>query len=224
MATATDTTQLNELKEGPRIRLDGISWETYKRLADEVGERPSLRLTYSDGALEIMSISPEHDWLKGFIGRMIEMLCWELEIRSRSNGSFTHRRDDLQKALEPDECFWVQNAPVVGLKMDLDLRHDPPPDLAVEIDITSSSVSREGIYAALGTPELWQCDGRRIDCRELRPNGKYESRETSLAFPGLKVAELIQFLDLNDPRDELTRLKDFVAWLRTQNLNPEGTP
>lgn len=211
MTTTLDTTQL---REGPRFLLPEVSWELYETMLSELGSRPTLRLTYDRGALELMTTSPEHEFLKKLLARLVEMMCWELEIVIRSGGSFTHKRADLKRGFEPDECYWIAHEPAVRGKLQVDLTRDPPPDLAIEIDITNSSLDRLSIYAAFGIPEVWRFDGELLRAYQLRESGAYEATETSAAFPFLDVSQLTPFLQGDDQIDEQTRLRSFVDWLR----------
>src|SRR3954466_13251495 len=111
---------------------------------------------------------PEHERPKRFIGRMIESLTMELGIAVACFGSTTFRRKDRSKGLEPDECYYFRDEPRMRGRKRLNMIKDPPPELVVEIDITSRSVPREPIYAALGVPEIWRYDGRRIQCLQLQ--------------------------------------------------------
>ena len=94
----------------------------------------------------------------------------------------------------------------------VDLKKDPPPDLVVEVDVTSRSVPREPVYAALGVPEIWRYDGKNVQCLHL-VNGEYRVRKMSLAFPFLAPARLQPFIDQQSLRDETSILRSFVAWL-----------
>ena len=127
------------------------------------------RLTYDSGELEIMSPLPEHEDWKKAIGGLVEILTLELDIPMRRLGSTTFRQKALQKGLEPDECYYIANEAAVRGKRRFDLRRDPPPDLVVEIDITHRAIDREKIYAAMGVPEIWRFDGRRLACLHLGP-------------------------------------------------------
>ncbi len=91
---------------------------------------------------------------------MIELISLKLRISYESLGSVTLKQKDLLAALEPDECYYIQHADDIEGKDRLDLNIDPPPDLAIEVDIMSRSVARQPIYAALGIPELWRFDGQ----------------------------------------------------------------
>ena len=196
--------------------LDGISWELYEHLLKEVGDRP-IRMTYDNGELEIMSPLPEHEDAKVAIGDMIKALLEELDVPRRGLGSTTFRRRLKKKGLEPDDCFYIKSQPLIAGKKRINLPKDPPPDLAIEIDITSRSIPRLPIYAALAVPEIWRYDGKKLRSLHLQEHGYVES-ELSLAFPKLRVNDLRPFIVLADETgDQNASLKAFRAWLRKQS-------
>src|SRR5688572_8965256 len=117
------------------VVLYDVSWDTYERLLSAFGDR-RLPHTYSNGALEIISATQYYDWLKGFVGRLIETAALDLDIPIKGIGSTTLRRQMKEKGLEPDECYYVRNETRVRGKRKLDLKKDPPPDLAVEIEVS----------------------------------------------------------------------------------------
>ena len=202
----------------PRNLLHGISWETYERMLAEISQQPGLRMTYDGGSLEIMTTSSAHEILKKLMARLVEMLCFELAIPHKSGGSFTHKREDLLKGIEPDECYWIQNEPAVRGKPSIDLSVDPPPDLALEVDITRSWLDRIAIYAALRIPEIWCFDGHSLRIHLLQSSGEYAESDRSAAFPFLPTTEFARFLQFDERADELTQLRMFVDWLREQNF------
>ena len=120
-----------------------------------------------------MSPSSMHERYNCLFRRMIETLTEELAIPIKGAGSTTFKREDLERGLEPDSCFYLANERRIRGKRELDLTIDPPPDLAIEIDITSSSLDRQGIYAALGVPEIWRFDGESLRVYQLQPDGTY---------------------------------------------------
>jgi len=201
-----------------RFLLSGVSWQTYEALLAGVGDRPSVRLTYDGKDLELMSPGGLHDRYKYRFGRLIAVLTEELDIQIDGCGSTTLRRGDVNKGLEPDEAFYIRNEARVRGKLDLDLDVDPPPDLAIEIDITSSSVDREGIYAALGVPELWRFDGESLRVLHLRPDGVYVTGKSSLNFPFLPMAAFEEFLNPLPTEGLTSWSKRFRAWVREQVL------
>ena len=175
-----------------QIILKGIHWETYKSLVRDLEAQPSKRLTYDNGVLEIRMPLPPHERYKKWLGRLVEIITEELGIEIASLGSCTWSRDDLRKGLEPDECYYIQNEAAVRGKETITLSVDPPPDLAIEVDSTSSSLDRMGIYAALGVPEVWRYDFKVMTFWVL-VDSVYVSRETSIALP-LVTATAVQVL------------------------------
>jgi Uma2 family endonuclease len=203
------------LDDVEHIVLEGVSWELYEHLL-KISENRRLRLTYDNGELEIMSPLPEHEDAKTAIGDMIKEILDQLDMPRRGLGSTTFRRRLKKKGLEPDECFYIQNQPRVAGKKRINLSKDPPPDLAVEIDITSRSIPRLPIYAALGVPEIWRYDGRKLQCLRLE-KGDYRESDYSLAFPKLRVNDLRPFIRLAEEKgDQTASLKAFRTWLRKQ--------
>lgn len=198
-----------------RVVLRGVSWDFYESLLREIGDQ-HLYLTYDQGDLEIMSPSIPHEGWKTLIGRLIELLTLERDMDVRSLGSTTFKRADLAKGLEPDECYYLQHEAVVRDLDEIDLRRDPPPDLVVEVDISYHDVDRQGIYAAMGVPELWRFDGGRLSFWILDPTGLYRQQKASLAFPSLEAGELQPFLDMRRTHSEREVMRAFREWLRSR--------
>ncbi|MBI4583005.1 MAG: Uma2 family endonuclease [Planctomycetes bacterium] len=200
--------------EGGYVLLENISWETYEALLGDLGEHPGKRIFYDHGLLEIMTLSPEHEWIKRLIGRFIELLTLELNIDIRSVGSTTWKRKILKRGFEPDECYYIANEEVVRGKGKIDIDKDPVPDLVVECDISRSSLNREGIYSAFGISEVWRFDGKKVHFFELMENGSYVKTDTSAAFPFLTSVDLNRFLDMRIAMSETRLMQAFQKWVR----------
>jgi Uma2 family endonuclease len=205
--------QSEVLPRDERFVLWGIDWQTYLKISEALGDRP-IRLTFDGWNLEFMSPSVVHERIKKVIGRFIEALTFERKIPICGAGSMTIRRETVERGLEPDECYWITNEPALRGKLEIDLEVDPPPDLAIEVDITSSSLNRQNIYAAFGIPEIWRFDGKALRILILHANGKYRERSQSKCLPFLPVQELVQFLDFKDGLDDNARLERFLEWAR----------
>ncbi|MEI2582381.1 Uma2 family endonuclease [Scytonema sp. PRP1] len=197
------------------IHLSGISWQTYETLLTELSASRRLRLTYNRGNLEIMAPSPEHEIYKKVVGRFVETLAEELDIRIYPLGSTTFKRPELSGA-EPDECFYITNINAVRSKKRINLQQDPPPDLVVEIDVTSSSENRFQVYAEIGVPEIWRYDGNSFTIHILQPSYKYVAVNQSLAFPNLPIREIANFLQQVGQEDYLELVREFRKWVRSQ--------
>lgn len=174
------TTTLNKVAN--RVVLENISWQTYQDLLLDCAEQPGIRLTYDQGKLEIMTPLDPHESNSELIGRFVTAITEELNIEIRSLGSRTCQREDLARGLEPDKCFYIQNEAIVRSLEQIDLNEYPPPDLVIEIDITSSSINRLGIYIALGVPEIWRYDNGRLVILRLE-DGEYKECNRSPSLP-----------------------------------------
>ena len=194
-----------------QILLPSIRWETYRAIANDLEAQPSKRLTYDNGLLEIRMPSDLHENHKKLLGRIVEALTESLELEIRSLGSMTCDREDLARGLEPDQCYYIQNEEQVWGKDKIDLLIDPPPDLAIEIDITSSSLNRFAIYAKLGVPEVWRYDGQAITIYQLFGE-QYSVSDRSMAFPILSTKDIQNFLEFKSTLKENALIRQVRAW------------
>ncbi|WP_066380650.1 Uma2 family endonuclease [Anabaena sp. CA = ATCC 33047] len=196
------------------VHLSGISWHTYESLLNELSTSRRLRLTYYRGNLEITVPSPEHESYKKVLGRFVETLAEELEVRIKPLGSTTFKQPELSGA-EPDESFYCKNINFIKGKKRINLQQDPPPDLVIEVDITSSSKDRLTIYAEMGVPEIWRYDGQLFTINILE-NGQYKVVDESLAFPNLPLTEISNFLSQVEEKDYLDLIQEFRNWVRSK--------
>jgi len=195
-----------------RVVIRNVSWETYEALLRDRGDE-GPRMAYDRGTLEVMSPSSKHETLKKILARLLEAFSEELGIDIRGTGSTTFKIQLKERGLEPDESYYVQNEARVRGK-EIDLAVDPPPDLAIEIDLRRSAVNKLGIYAALGIPEVWSHDGKRVVIHLLQSSGSYATSERSAAFPQLAVAELASFLERVGSESETQIVRAFRSWVR----------
>lgn len=196
------------------VILHDVHWETYQALVKDSEEQANKRLTYDQGILEIMTPLPEHEIYKKLLDRFVLVTVEEMGIEMRSLGSCTWSRQDLRQGLEPDECYYISHEKNVRGKIEIDLNIDPPPDLAIEIDITSSSLSRMGIYAALGVAEIWRFDGQILRIYQL-VDGEYQAGDNSVVFPFLRSEDIMSFLQQSQG-GEMALIKAFRFWVREQ--------
>jgi len=204
---------VTRLPEGAVLRLDNVSWDDYEQLLAELGEGYATRIFYDDGRMEIMAPAFSHERAKNVVHDLVTTLRDALDIDIESYGSTTLRTELKAKGAEPDDCFYIQNAARMIGKEDFDLQHDPPPDLVIEVDRTSSSIDQFAIYAALGVPEIWLLVKREVQIYWLTGD-RYEVSPASRAFPFLPAQMLSTLLaqGLNEGERQATRaLRD---WLR----------
>ena len=193
--------------------LEDIDWKTYTRFLRIFEKKRSIRLTYDRGRLEIMSPRREHEIDNHLLDRFVFVLAEELGMEINSGGSTTYRRRRKKRGLEPDDSYWIANEPKVRGKRRINLNVDPPPDLAIEVDLTNNCLDRLGIYAALKVPEVWRLAGNTLAFLILGGDGNYAEGE-SLSFPFLKPDDLLHFLAMYDQVAEVALVRKFREWVR----------
>ena len=161
-----------------------------------------------------MSPSIEHEWFHRLLGRMIEAMTEELNIPILGAGSTTLKLQLKERGSEPDECYYLGNEAKMRGKRELDLAVDPPPDLAIEVDISRSSLNKLSIYADIGVPEVWLYDGQSLRSHQLQSDGGYVVLSTSRWFPFLDLRDLERFLEKFDPLGETAWIRSFRSWVK----------
>ena len=119
------------------------------------------------------------------------------------------------RGFEPDSCFYIQHEADISGKSAIDLTADPPPDLVIEVEITSGSLAKFPIYAQVGVPEIWRYDGQRLRMYILTPEGYIES-DISLALPLLTGQRLSEALVQSKTVKRTTLLRSFRTWIRQE--------
>jgi Uma2 family endonuclease len=223
-------------KPGPsardgRVVLYDMDWPDYEKMLDAIGNR-RVRLTYDRGILEIMTLSGVHEWWKRRFGLVLPLLGAELKIRVQGYASTSVRRRDLKRGLDPDEFFYIAHAGQIAGPREFDFTRDPAPDLAIEIELSASSLDRLAIYAALQVPEVWRFDGDALRVYHLQTNGEYAVAERSLGFPTLPLGPFVEYLKATQHLDDAQLIDPFREWARSQampaagdasGLNPSGS-
>ncbi|AFZ58660.1 Uma2 family endonuclease [Anabaena cylindrica FACHB-243] len=173
---------------GQQMLLKDISWQQLENILEEMGEKRAARISYSHGWLEIMVPLPEHEKDKEIFGELVRILLDKLEIDFEPFGSTTLKNERMCQAVEPDTSFYIQNQAAIIGKNRIDLNIDPPPDLAIEIDITSRT--RFENYEILGVPELWRYQQQGLEIFLLQ-EGKYVKSQSSPNLPNIPIVELV---------------------------------
>jgi Uma2 family endonuclease len=190
------------------VLLRNTSWQTYVDLRD-AEENYRVRMTYDRGDLEIMSPSNPHERLAYLIGRFIDIWTLEKRIPIQSARSTTFRRKDLRRGLEPDNCYYIAHEADVRKREDVDLTIDPPPDLAIEVDVTSKSIDRLSIYAALGVPEIWRWCAEELHILRLNSKKQYTEVAASQELRGFRCEQMVELLKLRASTNETMLVRRF---------------
>lgn len=198
---------------GQRVILENVTWKELETIIAELGEHRAARIAYDRGILEIISPLAEHEFDKEIISDLVKALLEELNIEFRCLGSTTFKNQFMAQGIEPDQCFYIQNEAVIRGKKRLDLTIDPPPDLALEIDITSRT--HLNIYQGLKVPEVWRFENGILQINLLQ-NGVYVESKSSLNFPNLPLIEVIpESLQKSRTIGRNATLKAFKNWVNS---------
>jgi Uma2 family endonuclease len=196
-----------------RFHPSNVDWGTYTRLLRALENR-RLRLTYDQGELEILSPSPEHESGAWFVSRLVVVLTEEFGLPIKGAKSTTLKRKRRHRGLEPDDCFWIANEPRMRGKKRLNLAKDPPPDLAIESDVTRSYLDRMGIYSALHVNVLWRLEDNKIQFYGLTDRQRYQRLSGSRIFAQVAAKDLQHFIDLAQTHEENEVIRQFRDWVR----------
>ena len=209
-SVATDT----HLAQGEnRVVIRGVGWQGYQTLLSLVGNQ-LVRLTYDRGDVELMSPLFRHERNRLRLGRIVDILTEELDIPMISVGSTTINREDLDRGLEADESLYLKSLSLISDLDHLDMSADPPPDLAIEIEISRSVLNRLAIYGALGVPEIWRFDGKTLKVLLCQDDGTFRESTKSEVLPWVWIEEIRQFVVEDDYREDTTWAKAFRRWVR----------
>ena len=200
------------------VQLPNISWQTYKLMLADMGDHRSTRIAYDHGTLTIKMPSKLHEIVNRLLARIMTTLTEEIGLEVVSIGSTTLERSDLQKGAEPDTGLYIQNADKLeGLNPDIP--PNLPPDLVIEVDITSPSTRRMVIYQALGVPEVWRYTKENgVTIYHLQTDGQpggYTEAANSQAVPRLSVDKLNQFLDQRRTQSENQTIRSVRSWVQS---------
>ncbi len=200
---------------GRTVLLTDVSWAEYENFLQQFLDKNSLSLAYNNETLEIMTKSLTHEDFSRAIYNFVLAYCEHFDLNLESSGSTTFKRARFQKGVEPDECFYVNSAEKVINLGKIDWEEYPVPDVAVEIDLSTESLDKFPIYAALQVSELWIYNGLEIKFFQLAGE-KYNQTEASFAFPFLSAEVLTEFLNVNKTEGQTAALKQFRQWLQRQ--------
>lgn len=217
MTTLLHISQIETL-EGQSTILHDIDWQQFESILDDLGEKRRTRIAYLDGVLEIVMPLPEHEKIKVLIADFVKALLDAMELDFEGYGSTTFKAKAKRAGLEPDDCFYIQNNVAMRGIRKLDMAIDPPPDLAIEVDVTSKT--KFDVYRVLGVPELWLYD-KTLKIYILS-DGEYLESELSPTFGDIPIRNIIpQFLELSLSEGRSAAMRAFRAWIQT-NINSQN--
>lgn len=176
-----------------KLILQSISWDFYEQLLEEYKDSNALHFAFDNGVLEVEVPLGKHEVPISLLSGLVSTICLEKDINFKDFRSTTFRKRAKSKGVEPDSCFYIKNESKVRGLLDLDLSQDPPPDLVIEVDVTSPSLDKFPIYAALSVSEIWLFKGEKVEFFKL-VGEKYQPIKNSIALPFLSSEKATQFL------------------------------
>lgn len=200
----------------------GANWADYQRVlaARTAAGRAAVRITYSSGEVEIVTVGTVHERWKSVLSLLLRVYLEETGTPSVCCGGMTISREELDRGFEPDDCFYLTNAGrVLGFRQ-LDFAKDPPPDLAIEIEVTRKMIDKLPVYSAFRVPEVWRFDGSALAPLALQPDGSYAEQATSKTLPSIPLGDLVRFARLAETTDDSSLARRFRDFVRT--LPPAG--
>jgi Uma2 family endonuclease len=225
MATIVEAREARRiLKHDPptRIVLHNISWELYETLREEEANW-GLRMAYDDGDLELMSPSQSHGEIEWRFGLFLMELARALGFKCKPLGNTTWKKRGSRKAKEADGAYYLASYDRVRRRK-IDLNVDPPPDLAIEAEVSRSVLNSLNIHAAIGVPEIWRFDGEAFHIHLRQPDGTYQEADRSLALPFLIPSEVVYWMKkAEEDDDDVEWLLEVNAWARLE-LTPRLEP
>jgi Uma2 family endonuclease len=206
-----------------RLLFRALTWQRYQMLRESLSrdraaapsENRSIRFTYMQGSLEVTIPLEIHEFSARLIELFIRVLVVELGVKVKTMGSTTLDRAALDRSAEPDNAYYIQNQSLVAGR-DVDLDHDPPPDLVVEVDITHTDINKLQLYAGMGVPEFWRYNGEIWRIYALHA-GEYQETDVSPTFPLVPKIKLYEFL-ANARQDKVEAELALREWLRSLRL------
>lgn len=199
---ATVATETDPLTLDMAVTLPGIGWDGFEAIARMKGDRSRPRLLYRQGSLTLVSPSQLHEQDEDRLDSVVKAVCCELAIPCTPTGATLFRRRDLDRGIEGDRTYYLANEPVARRDREIDLNVDPPPDLAIEVEVTHPAAEAVEIWRRLGVPEVWAHQARQpvLKILHLDDQGRYVESPTSRALPFLTAAEILRWVAR--PRDE----------------------
>lgn len=200
-----------QLEPGEKLILQPVSWQRLTQILAGLELHRSFRVAYADKVLEIMAPLLDEERTKVISANLIEMSLKFQKKSWQSFGSNILKSESREVAIEPENCFYIQNSQAVVGKNNLNLTQQPPPDLVIDTD--GVSINKVAAYQTLRVPELWIYTGRKLKIYIL-VNSEYMEFNTSPNFPDIPVTKVIpQFVERANIFGVTKALEEFGSYL-----------
>ncbi len=206
-------TMIESMPKGSRFFVEEVPWKDYAQLVEDLMGIRSIRISYDQGKMEIMSVSMQHDNEARLFSHVVQILTEELGLEFTSTGSMTMTSQRAEKGAEADDTFYIEDLQRILGKKRVNLDYDAPPDLAVEVDVTHPSLNKLPIYAGLGIGEIWRYKDGQIEFYEL-VNGAYQPVAHSKLFFFLTAEALVTAIQNGKATGINTMRRAFRQWVQ----------
>ena len=204
-----------DLVGSTRLVVPDVDWSIYEKWVDSLPERSPVRMAFDGSNLEIMTKSRDHEKFRQLLGYVVFEIAKVLDLPLGSYGEMTWKRPVIGRGIEADQCYYVELEKIEAaarIKGKNAARRMPPPDLAIEIDISPPEVDRPGIYAAMKVAELWRFDGEKVVIERLGRDGRYRPVMASKLLK-IRADELTYWLTVENTRNETRWAKQLSTWM-----------
>jgi Uma2 family endonuclease len=175
-----------QLPPGTVVRMPA-TWADYQALSQQRGDRSIPRMKYRDGEVWLMAPMPKHGRDANVVADVVKVI---LDYLEKEYDAFTPVTMELpeESGIEPDYCFYIDNWQAASGKARIDWQVDPPPDLVIEIDVTTYTAAED--YLPYRVPEVWLLKRDRLTIHSLQGD-RYELSSQSRYFPQLPIGEIV---------------------------------
>lgn len=203
------------------IVIPGLDWDRYHAITAALGDRPALKTVFLDGRLTLLSPSRRHDWQAKALAFLVEAVADGLRIESETGGHATYRRRDAAVGVEGDDTFYFRaNAERMRGPVDVDLDSQPPPDLAIEVEVTHPATDALQSWSRLGVPEVWVFNERRgtLTFGVLQGDGTYAPAECSPNLAPLRPGDVLAQMKLAEDLGRTRWRAQLPGWVHESIL------
>jgi Uma2 family endonuclease len=198
--------------------IEGVSWDAYVALNDSIGERKNPRMIYCEGRLTLLTRSSRrHAWYAERLAEFVTALAEGLDIVWEDAGCATYRREKKKSGADGDKTFYFAgHAELMKGAQNIDLEIQPPPDLAIEVEVSHSADDAMRVWGRLRVPEVWRYDpiAEEFGFWLRRQSGTYNQSQRGLAFPDLTAADVVGQMRLADQLGAGAWHRRLPAWVR----------
>ena len=204
----TITKNLIDLSAGSEVVLRHQTWTDYEAILVSRQDNAAIKI-YFDALtqeIQLMAPLPEHGNKSDTLTDLVKVLLKKHGQDWQCFDPITLKRYGL-KGIEPDACFYIENRRAILGKAQIDLEFDPPPDLAIEIDVTS--LTRPEDYADIKIPELWLYRDRTL-LIYLWDGQQYQASTVSRLFPIIPVIQILpQYVEMAWNKGSSIAIREF---------------